>query len=323
MAACPLIGPGTVASHGIASIPKSAWRPILGRLQLLADLVTAYGLGHKGGHDGTGLTVEAVMQFIKSNGAFAHSNGEVRDGAKDLVAAVQKYTGTDVLMPHLGDLRPKQLQEYLSAFVDYEGDGEGAPAPKPASKAAAPSQSKAAKQSNKAGGGTGAKVPTSAANPKSEAKNHSPPQKSHPNDKGKGGGGGGGLDAGAEDFTKCMFCGKSEEGWTEDMLDLHYWKDCPLLAPCPACAQIVEIAGLPEHLLEECEHKQNFESCDTTGLAIRREDFASWQESPSCVPPAENSMYCPLCLAAVVDSDDAWRQHLLYDCARNVRTYAV
>lgn len=58
------------------------------------------------------------------------------------------------------------------------------------------------------------------------------------------------------------------------------------------------------------------------GLAIRKEDFASWRESTSCVPPAENSMYCPLCLKGVVDSDDAWRQHLLYECARNARTYA-
>ena len=81
---------------------KSAWRPILGRLQLLTDLVTAYGIGNKGAHgDGTGLTVESIMQFIKTNGTFAHSNGEVRDATKDLVVALQKYTGTDPLMPHL------------------------------------------------------------------------------------------------------------------------------------------------------------------------------------------------------------------------------
>ncbi len=62
-----------------------------------------------------------------------------------------------------------------------------------------------------------------------------------------------------------MFCGKGDKTWNEDGLDLHYWKECPLLAPCPGCAQIVEIAGLPDHLLDECEQKQNYEPCDVTG----------------------------------------------------------
>lgn len=253
MAACSLIGPHSVASHGIAPMKKTMWRPILGRLQLLSDLVTAYGIGNKNGHDGTGLTVESVMGFIKSVGAFAHSNGEVRDGARDLVVAVQKYTGTDPLMPHLKDLRPKQLEEYMSAFVDYQGDGAVKADSKPTASAHAPPQAKSgSKQTGHKANGAASKVETSAV--KAEAKNHSPNKTET-----KGG------EPPGEDFTKCMFCGKSESGWTEDMLDLHYWKECPLLTPCPACAQIVEIAGLPEHLLEECEHKHNFEACEATG----------------------------------------------------------
>lgn len=254
MAACPLIGPHAVASHGIAAIQKTSWRPILGRLQLLTDLVMAYGIGNKSGHDGTGLTVESIMQFIKAVGAFAHSNGEVRDGAKDLVVALQKYTGTDALMPHLKELRPKQLEEYMSSFVAYEGDGDVAAVSKQASKAPPQQQVKAGSKQGHKANGAASKVATSAA--KAESKSHSPNKADHK---------AGEAPAGGEDFTKCMFCGKSEGGWTEDMLDLHYWKECPLLTPCPACAQIVEIAGLPEHLLEECEHKQNFVSCETTG----------------------------------------------------------
>ena len=42
-------------------------------------------------------------------------------------------------------------------------------------------------------------------------------------------------------------------------------KDCALLAPCPACAQVVEVAGMPEHLLEECDMKELYVSCDVTG----------------------------------------------------------
>jgi hypothetical protein len=70
------------------------------------------------------------------------------------------------------------------------------------------------------------------------------------------------------DFTTCMFCGASDGSWTEDALDLHYWKDCSLLAPCSACSQVVEVAGLPEHLLEECEHKAQFRSDPVTGESL-------------------------------------------------------
>lgn len=46
-----------------------------------------------------------------------------------------------------------------------------------------------------------------------------------------------GGDGSADDFL-CTFCGMGDKSWTEDVLDLHYLKDCPLLAPCPACAQV-------------------------------------------------------------------------------------
>jgi len=127
------------------------------------------------------------------------------------------------------------------------------------------------------------------------------------------------MDGSVEDFTVCSFCGKEDKTWKEDALDLHYWKDCPLLCPCPACAQVVEIAGLPDHLLTECEQQSKFATCEVTGLAIRVEEFDSWCKSPSCRPPPVNCMYCPLCLATVEDSDEAWRQHLVLGCPQNPR----
>ena len=126
-----------------------------------------------------------------------------------------------------------------------------------------------------------------------------------------------------EDFTVCSFCGAENKGWNEDALDLHYWKECPLLCPCPACAQVVEIAGLPDHLLTECEQKSKFVTCEVTGLAIRIHEFDSWSKSPTCRPPPSNCMYCPLCLATVEDSDEAWRQHLTSGCPQNPRCIPV
>lgn len=48
----------------------------------------------------------------------------------------------------------------------------------------------------------------------------------------------------------------------------------------------------------------------------------AWMSSPNYVPPPDNCMYCPLCLASVEDTDDAWKQHLLYGCPKNTRSYA-
>ena len=102
-------------------------------------------------------------------------------------------------------------------------------------------------------------------------------------------------------------------------MDLHYWKDCALLSACPSCAQVVEIAGLPEHLLEECDAKDKYALCQVTGLAIEVAEFADWSESPACVAPPDDSMFCPLCKTVVADADDSWRDHLVKTCRHNVR----
>lgn len=66
--------------------------------------------------------------------------------------------------------------------------------------------------------------------------------------------------------------------------------------------------------------KQNF-LMTSIGLAIRKEEMRAWKQSPNCVPPPDNCMYCPLCLASVEDTDDTWRQHMLYGCPKNSRSY--
>ena len=124
----------------------------------------------------------------------------------------------------------------------------------------------------------------------------------------------------AQDFTTCMFCGVNDPTWNEDALDLHYWKDCASLAPCPACAQVVEVAGMADHLLEECEHKAEYVQHTASGLAVRKDELADWADFPAC---AAGKMYCPLCQASVADTDDAWRAHLFDECTKNTRAHAA
>lgn len=36
----------------------------------------------------------------------------------------------------------------------------------------------------------------------------------------------------------CIFCGERDESFTEEGLDLHYWKHCPMLTRCDFCKQV-------------------------------------------------------------------------------------
>eukprot|EP00597_Dinobryon_sp_UTEXLB2267_P016523 CAMPEP_0201094330 /NCGR_PEP_ID=MMETSP0812-20130820/2657_1 /ASSEMBLY_ACC=CAM_ASM_000668 /TAXON_ID=98059 /ORGANISM="Dinobryon sp., Strain UTEXLB2267" /LENGTH=350 /DNA_ID=CAMNT_0047346849 /DNA_START=40 /DNA_END=1092 /DNA_ORIENTATION=+ len=299
------VGPAAVGLHALKALPekqKTAWRPIAARLQLLRDLVSDFGVGSS-----SGLYVEALLNFPKSVSAFSNSNVEVRDAAKELVVAIQRVAGTAAVESILSLLRPIQLNDYKAAFSASE---EAAEADKK-QRQAGNGDHRTAKQLQHPPHNPGGKVPTTAA--KVDPANHQMNSQQEDFNDQEGG-------DPPQDFTSCMFCGFHDPQWTENDLDVHYWKDCPLLISCPSCAQIVEIAGLPEHLLDECDAKDSYVSCNVTGLAIRSAEFADWQQDPKCCPAPHNCMYCPLCLSSVEDSDEAWLQHLNSACPRNMRT---
>merc|ERR1711871_1784574 len=317
LASSPSVGPSAIASHALKSLnskQKQAWRPILGRLQTITDLINQYSLGQQ-----SGLSVDAVMNCAKNMGALTHSNGEVRDAAKEMTVALQKQVGTEALENILkAELRPKQLEEYYIAFGESpirDNDTSARGEPEPSVPRKNNRQQQQQQQQNEQGNKNNAPNSPRGNITKSESAAASGGSKhQHQNVS---------MDGSVEDFTVCSFCGAENKGWNEDALDLHYWKECPLLCPCPACAQVVEIAGLPDHLLTECEQKSNFVTCEVTGLAIRIHEFDSWSKSPTCRPPPANCMYCPLCLATVEYSDEAWRQHLSNAYPQNPRCVVV
>lgn len=257
----PIVGPSFISSHALKPLnskQQANWKVLLARLKILSDLVSEFGLGSN-----VGLSTESVMNFCKNHNAFSHGNGEVRDATKELTKFVQKIVGTPALDSYLGELRQKQLDEYFAAF------GEERP-PEAATKQSQPSNSIAKKSESKSSStATSPKASKSnpSATPSKGGSSSTAQQKSNPAAKPNA------KDPepinnppnAAQNFTTCMFCGASDKTWNEDALDLHFWKSCPLLTPCPACAQVVEIAGLPEHLLDECEHKIDYVPCDSTG----------------------------------------------------------
>lgn len=102
-------------------------------------------------------------------------------------------------------------------------------------------------------------------------------------------------------FT-CQFCQRQDPSFTPEGLDMHYWKDCPMLIQCEYCQQVIEIMTLENHYLEECEQREQAAGRTNTG--------------------APNA--CPLCAADVSPGDDeSWKRHLLQQgCPGNPRSLA-
>ena len=310
----PAVGPLTVSIHTLRAMQSNdlrshAWRPLVARLQLLKDLVDGFGLD-----SAIGLSLDTVMAFPRDNGCFSHPNGEVRDAAKDLTTAVERRTGPAALTSYLNLLRPKQLEEYKQAFDKMARD-----APRDTSKVSAQGPYASGvglvqpKMSPRSGPGKpGTHAPKNTAGHVGTSAARALARESYEEN-----------DAiGANNSTgkvHCMFCGAGDRNWTEDTLDMHYWKDCPLLAPCPACAQVLEVAGLTDHLLDECEHKGSYVHCKTTGLAVRKQDYAAFKKGPYFHPVEQGAFLCPLCFSPCVDTDADWNRHLRYECAQNIR----
>ncbi|XP_023132028.2 centrosomal protein of 104 kDa isoform X1 [Amphiprion ocellaris] len=125
----------------------------------------------------------------------------------------------------------------------------------------------------------------------------------------------------------CIFCGKKDESFTEDGLDLHYWKHCPMLRRCDECRQVVEIASLTEHLLGECENRSNFSQCPHCSEAVATEDMTCHIQGPTCNSPisGKDSNHCPLCHNNFMPGEEAWKAHLMgrEGCKQNSRRTAV
>ncbi|KAK2526892.1 Cep104 [Columba livia] len=80
----------------------------------------------------------------------------------------------------------------------------------------------------------------------------------------------------------CIFCGERDESFTEEGLDLHYWKHCPMLTRCEHCKQVVEIASLTEHLLTDCDKKDSFGRCHRCSEALPKDELPKHLKNKTC-----------------------------------------
>ncbi|XP_015738013.1 centrosomal protein of 104 kDa [Coturnix japonica] len=121
----------------------------------------------------------------------------------------------------------------------------------------------------------------------------------------------------------CIFCGERNESFTEEGLDLHYWKRCPMLTRCEHCKQVVEIASLTEHLLTECDKKDSFGKCQRCSEAFPKDELPKHIKSKTCnaAKPENVANHCPLCHANFSPGEEAWKSHLMGadGCVMNLR----
>ena len=122
----------------------------------------------------------------------------------------------------------------------------------------------------------------------------------------------------------CKFCGKKDPVFaSEDNLDIHYWKDCPMLVACPDCSQVVEILNLNEHMLKECELAEVQRQCPRCKEAVHIDEYEQHVEEQACLPakPPSVANRCPLCHDDVDPGTEGWKQHILVEgCPNNDRS---
>ncbi|XP_077469746.1 centrosomal protein of 104 kDa isoform X2 [Stigmatopora argus] len=125
----------------------------------------------------------------------------------------------------------------------------------------------------------------------------------------------------------CIFCGKTDDSFLHDGLDIHYWKHCPMLRLCDECRQVVEIASFTEHLLNECQNKSKFSQCQRCSEAVLTEDMSRHVQSNTCKAcvSGKPSSHCPLCHANFSFGEQAWKAHLTgrEGCKQNSRRTGV
>lgn len=125
-------------------------------------------------------------------------------------------------------------------------------------------------------------------------------------------------------IAMCEFCGKNDSSFAkQDALDIHYWKDCPMLVACLQCSQVVEVLHLNLHMLRECELSELVDQCPRCKEAINLDDFEMHVEEQACLAakPIAKANRCPLCHDDVEPGQNGWIRHMLKEgCPNNDRS---
>ncbi|XP_013412883.1 centrosomal protein of 104 kDa isoform X2 [Lingula anatina] len=293
--------------------PSAAPRLSLSKTEIVEQLYRDLGL------ENNGLTVDNLMKFCVA--ALQHNNGEIRHVAERIIIDLYKTVGApvkDFLPPDDDKTRKNTLyRQIFEAFDKIDGkpskeELKRQKAEEEKKKAAEiealQAQLAALKDLSKSSGpaeDTG-KGGTNVKDEKKKPKGapHAKPKVKPPPE---------------EDDTStlfqidktCIFCGEKDEAFTEEGLDVHYWKSCPMLKRCTDCKQVVEIASFTEHQISECEAKGNFSKCPRCTEAIPNTEFDQHIKDKTCNAAVADQSHCPLCHENIPQGEEGWKNHLM------------
>ncbi|XP_072174681.1 centrosomal protein of 104 kDa-like [Diadema setosum] len=110
---------------------------------------------------------------------------------------------------------------------------------------------------------------------------------------------------------QCIFCLEKDPKFKEEGLDMHYWRYCPMLTKCQSCKQVVEVSGLTDHLLSECEQRMEFAKCPRCSETHSKAEIDKYVSEKLCQPAKAGSARCPLCHSNIPQGEESWKKHLM------------
>lgn len=111
----PNVGCSFIASHLLKVKKNQAWRPILGRLELLARFISEFGYGD----DDHSVPKDTVLRFII--GCFEHANVEVRNAAMN--AMVESYKeDKQTTLKYMGSVKQQIRDQLETKFREASND---------------------------------------------------------------------------------------------------------------------------------------------------------------------------------------------------------
>ena len=308
------LGAERVANAALAEPENSGKKPQnhrvhVARIHVVTLLLEEFGLNRK--EIRTGLTVENMMLKLLLP-SLQHSHQDVREGAMGLIVSLYSYAPTPTVDKLLGDVKPAQ-KALIEELLVERSKQQGGASPSPVKRQSLKHEPEMASSSFSVERG-GKDVLAAAREARSGSAALSKP---------KGGGPAAGGAVKASAALSCQFCGRSDKRFTEQTLDKHYVKTCPMLCPCPLCGQVTEIANLQLHFVSECERKNLVRQCPMCKEAVRAEDLDAHVAAKKCIVATKTHSVCPLCHARFEGGHKGWEKHLLNapGCKNNPRKY--
>lgn len=211
-----------------------------------------------------GIALEPAAQLAME--WFSNPAAEVRESAVKLMAACYSHVGLSRIEMYLAHLRQAQREVFDAEFQR----GSHAKAPAPPSRPAPMC------------------TPVALTNGNHSAEDASDAEVS---------------DAESMEEFFCQFCGREDPNFTLAALDIHYWRECPMLTACKLCEQVIEISRMHWHLMEECEAGE---------AAVAQARRFSPERCPLC--------FTRVCPTGTTPDERDWQEHLLVmGCPSNPR----